>query len=435
MTIAENSLAPIIKVPGNLEDVRRTVQDITAHTYQTPAPVQVFRQGARTMVSAALPVRVLTKVLTTEAADRNRPAEHALTRTNRPFMKDHCNVIADYLRKALTREESYIIPPLTLNALDVEGQAQIYIPDGPNPSNNGYMILPDEATIRITDGQHRFKAIVQVAGELSGTPEGQRFSDDSVLVMMTLSSSIDQVHQDFADAGRTKALPPSLLAAYDTRQPANNAAMQIAKQVRLLKGRVDSTGNSISKSSPYVFLGNQVLQFVKHSLTGTTGTKDAQFTEQAEAAFTNGESLARWVKSRVAFLNAMTEIIPDWNEIAQLPQPGGPDSEDVLQKTKEVKQRQNVPMNGAFLTALGLVSHKVLKGATSDDKDETTWMEELRETLEPFRQIDWRRQADIWDGTIIIGGDKVRTQAPAVKGAAERMLGLLTPGEESSLVS
>ena len=433
MTPIENGSAHIIEVPGTLEDVLRKVQDITAHTYQNIAPVQVFRQGDRTMVSTAIPVKRLTNILIAESAERNRTAENALQSTNRPFMKDHCNVIVDYLRKALVRNESYIIPPLTLNAIDVEGQAKIYVPEGQAPSANGYMILPDEATIRITDGQHRFQAIAQVEKDLSGTSEGRRFANDSVVVMMTLSNSIAQVHQDFADAGRTKALPPSLLAAYDTRQPANNVAMHITEQVPLLNGRVNSTGNSVSKTSPFIFLNSQVLHFVKHSLTGTAGTKDAQFAEQAEDAFNNPEGRDRWIKSRVAFLNVMTEIIPDWGEIAQLSPPHGPDSADVMQKTKDVKQRQNVPMNGAFLNALGLVSHTVLEGATTDDnatKDEAAWIEELREELSPFRQIDWTRKADIWDGNIVVGRDKIRTQGPAVKGAAENMLALLDKAQQ-----
>lgn len=428
MTTTDKGNGPIEYVGGTLEEVRRKVQDIVAHTYQSTAPVQVFRQGDRVMVSAALPIKMLIKTLVAESAERNRTADVARRYTNRPFLKDHCDVIADYLRKTLQQGDSYIIPPLTLNALDAAGHSKIYVPKGDMPSNSGYMILPDEAAIRITDGQHRFHAIKQVAEELRGTDVGDKFLNDSVLVMMTLSDNIAQVHQDFADAGRTKSLPPALLAAYDTRQPANNAAMQISERVPLLNGRVNSTGTSVSKTSPYVFLTSQVLQFVKHSLTGTTGVKDGQFNQQAEAAFSNKEALSRWVTSRTAFLKIMSEIIPDWNEIAKLSPPDGPDSEDVLQKTKAVKQRQQVPMNGAFLNALGLVSHQILYGATSEenaDKDEAVWMEELRQTLEPLRQVNWRRDADIWNGNIVIGRDKIRTQAPAVKGAAENMLALL----------
>ncbi len=230
-------------------------------------------------------------------------------------------------------------------------------------------------------------------------------------------------------AGKTRALPPSLLAVWDTRQPANRAVLDISDRVNLLKGRVDSTSTSIGKSSPFIFLSNQVRQFVKSSLTGNVSPGDPQFTEQAEAALSNKESRERWVKSRVAFLNIMTEVVPDWNEIAQLPPPGGPNAADVVQRTKDIRQRQNVPMNGAFLTTLGIVSHKTLKEATSAHKDEAEWMQELRQMLQPFYNISWERSAKIWNGNIVVGDNKgnykIRTQAPAVKGAAVEMLNML----------
>ena len=88
--------------------------------------------------------------------------------------------------------------------------------------------------------------------------------------------------------------------------------MSIIERASLLKGRVDATSNSVGKSSPFVFLVNQVRQFVKHSLTGSTTANENNFGEQAIAALANPESQERWVRSRVAFLNAMTEIVPDW---------------------------------------------------------------------------------------------------------------------------
>ena len=252
--------------------------------------------------------------------------------------------------------------------------------------------------------------------------------------MMTLSNTMSQVHQDFADAGRTKALPPALLAAYDTRHPANNAAARIAEETPLLRGRINSTGTAVGKSSAQIFLSSQILQFVKHCLTGAVSVNDAQFIEQAEASFTNRESLERWVKAHVALLDVMCEIIPDWGEIAQLSPPDSNDSAAVTQRTKEIKQRLNVPMTGAFLNALGLVAHHVLCDATDNenaDKDAAAWREELKQSLAPLREVDWSRKAEIWDGNIVVAGDKIRTQAPAVKGAADKMTALLNQDSQS----
>ncbi len=412
----------VIRIQGTIDDVRRHVQDITSETFQTLVPVQIFKQGNRTMVNTVLPIKLLNRTVMRQSARKGDTAEKALTATNRPVVPEHQKGIAAYLEKAVMKEQDYIIPPLTLNST---ADVKIYAPMGDSASNSGYMILPDEATIHITDGQHRFLAIGDAIERLRGTLHGAKFENSGVPVMMTLSSDTAQVHQDFADAGKTKALPPSLLAIWDTRQPANHAVLQISERVPLLKDRVDATSASIGKSSPFIFLANQVRQFVKHSLTGATSTKEQQFADEAEHALGNTESMERWVTARVAFLKAMTEIVPDWDEIAKLSPPGGEDSDSVVQKTKEIRQRLNVPVNGAFLTALGLVSHDLLKEATSTDKDEVTWMEELREKLRPFRQIDWSRQSDTWEGNIVIGRDKIRTQGPAVKGAAENMLALL----------
>ena len=279
------------------------------------------------------------------------------------------------------------------------------MPEGQEAVNSGYAVLPDEVAIHITDGQHRFIGIDKVARDTRGTSHGESFMNTGVPFMMTIEADTNQVHQDFADAGRTKALPPSLLAVYDTRQPANAAVMTIIEQVLLLKGRVDATSTSVGKSSSFVFLVNQVRQFVKHSLTGSTTSNEIAFGEEALAAMTNRESRDRWIRSRVAFLNAMTEIVPDWNEVAQLSPPGGADSATVLQRTKDIRQRQNVPLNGAFLTTLGLLSHHLLRDFTSVDISEAEMTERLQETLQPSTVSTGR--AAVHSGT--------GTSSPAVK--------------------
>ena len=408
----------IVQVPGVLEDARQKATSIAIETHREPSPVRIFKQGDRDMISGVLPVRVLTRILYYNSADKGETAGKALTATNRPVIKDHWMAFASYLTKALEKGEPFIIPPLTLNST---GTLQIYVPDGHEATNSGYAVLPDEMSIHITDGQHRFIGIKKVAEDTRGTPHGDRFMNTGVPFMMTIEANTNQVHQDFADAGRTKALPPSLLAVYDTRQPANAAVMSIIDNVPLLKDRVDATSTSVGKSSPFVFLVNQVRQFVKHSLTGSTGTNETSFAEQAAAAMTNQESRDRWIRSRVAFLNVMTEIVPDWNEVAQLSPPGGSDAATVLQRTKEIKLKQNVPLNGAFLTTLGLLSHAVLRDITSTNIGEVETMEYLREVLEPLNGIDWSRNGPIWDENIVTGG-KIRTQAPAVKAASQKML-------------
>ena len=412
----------INRIQGTLEDARQRALEVVAETSREMMPVRIFTQGQREMLSGVMPVRVLIRNLAHNAAKKGGTAETALDATNRPVIDDHWKGFARYLIRSIEKGENYIIPPLTLNST---GETQIFVPANESKVDTGYMVLPDETTIYITDGQHRFLGIQQVADELRGTAESSNFMNMGVPVMITIESDTAQVHQDFADAGKTKALPPSLLAVYDTRQPANHVVMEITRQLPLLNGRVDATSTQVSKSSQFLFLANQVRQFVKHSLTGVTGANDVQFAEQADAALSNNSSMKRWTTTRLAFLRVMTEIVPDWKEIGSLPAPGGPDSANVVQKTKEVKLRQRVPVSGAFLNAVGLVSFEVLKEACAIDRDEEAWVTDLREKLEPLHSINWERSAEIWNGNIVVGGDKLRTQAPAVKGAAKAMLKVL----------
>ena len=413
--------AALTIVPGTSDDARARAAVVAAETNREIVPVRVFDQGDRTMLSGVLPVRVLTRVLDHNASTRGTAAARALNIRNRPVANDHVRAIKSYILHAIEKQERYIVPPVTLNST---GSVEIMVPEGDYTPTTGYAVFPDEASVHITDGQHRYLAIRQVVDELRGTPEGDNFMRTGVPFMMTIESDLNQVHQDFADAGRSKPLPSSLLAVYDTRQPANRAVMEIGERVRLLRGRIDATSSTLSVTSPFVFLVNQVRQFIKASLTGSPTASEQTFANSAENTIAIPESYKRWVQSRVAFLNVMTEIIDDWKELAELPQPGGADAAEVLVRTKAIREQKRVSMSAAFLNALGVVSYEVLKNTTSDDVDQEQLEEILRVNLEPLRQVDWDRSADIWNGNLVVDGG-IRTQTPAIKTAAGKLMELL----------
>ncbi len=411
----------ITRVPGTPDEARTHAAIIATDTNREVVPVRIFEQADRTMLSGVLPVRVLVRVLAHNAAIKGVAASRALTAGNRPVDNNHVRGIAAYLRRAIEKKENYIIPSLTLNST---GSVEVFAPEGDYSPLTGYAVLPDEASVYITDGQHRYLAIKQVVDELRGTPAGDKFMQAGVPIMVTIESNTSQVHQDFADAGKTKPLPSSLLAVYDTRQPANAAVMEIGERTPLLRGRIDATSSTLSVNSPFIFLVNQVRQFVKSSLTGSPTVSEDSFAKHADAAMTNPEARERWVRSRVAFLNVMTQIIEDWSEIAKMPLPGGPESSDVLNRTKTIRERKRVTMTAAFLNTLGVVSHNVLKETTGETVDQAKLESELHAKLEPFRDIEWERSAEIWAGNLVVEG-KIRTQTPALKAAADKLMHLL----------
>ena len=424
MVSTNHAEAALTVVPGTSDDARARAAVVAAETNREIVPVRVFDQGERRMLSGVLPVRVLTRVLDHNASTRGTAAARALNIRNRPVTSDHVRAIKSYLLRAIESQERYIIPPVTLNST---GSVEIMVPEGDYTPTTGYAVFPDEASVHITDGQHRYLAIRQVVDELRGSPEGDSFMRTGVPFMMTIESDLNQVHQDFADAGRTKPLPSSLLAVYDTRQPANRAVMEIGERVKLLNGRIDATSSTLSVNSPFVFLVNQVRQFVKASLTGSPTVSEQAFANRAENTIAIPESYKRWVQSRVAFLNVMTEIIPDWNQLAELPQPGGADATEVLARTKAIREQGPVSMAAAFLNALGVVSYEVLKDATSDATSQEELEDAIRAKLEPLKEVDWKRSADIWQGNLVVD-NRIRTQTPAIKAAAGKLMEILADG-------
>lgn len=419
--IGSEATATLKKVSGTAEDARMRAITVAADTNREVTPVRVFEQGNRTMVSGVLPVRVIVRVLAYNAVDKGQAAQKAFNTFNRPKDPQHVKQIALYLRRAIENGENYIIPSLTLNS---KSNVEVYLPEGDYTPTTGWAVFPDEASVHITDGQHRYLAISEVVNQLRGTPDGEKFMRAGVPVMMTIESDLAQVHQDFADAGRTKPLPSSLLAVYDTRQPANLAVVEIGEQARLLKGRIDATSSTLGGRSPFVFLVNQVRQFVKASLTGSPSLAEAPFSAQAENALGNPEARKRWVASRVIFLDVMTDLIPDWKDLSELPEPGGADSAEVVDRTRAIRELKNVPLTAAFLSTLGLVSHQLLADATSNTVDRACLKEELLTRLEPLRNVNWSRSAEIWSDNLVFDG-KIRNQTPAVKAASQKLLSLL----------
>ncbi len=415
--VTTDGLGAIIhEVEGTADAAKLRAQEIALDTHHEVLPVRVFRQGPRTVLSGVLPIRVLCRVLQYHATDKGTTAADAVNTLNRPVIREHVRVIEEYLLRAIQKNDKFIIPGMTLNA--TKG-IEVYLPRGMAGAVTGYAVLPDEAALQITDGQHRFLAIRNVVDKMRGTEEGDRFMNDGVPIMITVEEDLSQIHQDFADAGKTKPLPPSLLSVYELRQPSNKAVFELCNKVPLFKERIDATSKNLSILSSWLFLVNQVRQYVKTGLTGTPSLPDPAFAKHAQDAISDPSAFNRWVERQVIFLKVLTDIIPEWKKIADLPKPKGPEGDKVYAAMKEIRATRSVSLSAAALNALGLLSFRVLK----DLEDVKTGSLEvtLVQTLEPLRSISWDRSDAFWQGNIV-EGDKIKTQTPNIKAAAQKLI-------------
>ena len=140
---------------------------------------------------------------------------------------------------------------------------------------------------------------------------------DGVAVMITCETDNAQIHQDFADCSKTKALPPSQVAVYDLRNPANRLVRDVEQQCPLFKAKIDATSVTLSKNSTALFLANQLRQFVKTWLVGSYQYADAAFEARTRELLPDDETYAKTLGAFVDYVKYLTSVIPDLGENRQ----------------------------------------------------------------------------------------------------------------------
>lgn len=382
-----------------LEEAQTLAGAEAANTGGFPVPVVVFRQGSRFHLTGALPMIWLKSRLEARSAPRRGSLLDTRSALNRPEIEEHTRAIANYLKENF--RGPYIIPPLTLN---IQQQVNLYTVDFPSRFWPGYLVIPATAKLAITDGQHRRSGIIAAIDEM---PEEQsdEFNRDAVAVMITCEDDIKQVHQDFADCSKTKSLPASMLAVYDMRNIANRLVVDLAEQCQLFRGRIDTTSKTLSKRSTFLFLANQVRQLVKELIVGSYAVPDQEFERLARERLSKDSQFQDALDKFSEYIDHLSEAIPVWKEIARLP-----DSIEAG-KIREFRGQGWVCLTATGLNLIGRVGYRLF--SVNAEKNWKPYADKLA-------LLDWRREAEIWQGNIVLD-NKIVTQQAGLKGALPKV--------------
>ena len=429
MIEATSNLVTLKRFP-TLEEAQRAAGSEAANTGALSIPVVAFRQGQRTVVTGALPMSWVRNRLESRSAKSARKGgsmHDTEASWNRPELPEHSQAIAKYIIE--NYKTSYIIPPLSLN---IQHSVHLYIPDYPSEFLPGYLVIPGSAKLAITDGQHR-KTGITLAMDQMDEASAATFGSDAVSVMITCETDLNQIHQDFADCSKTKPLPPSLLAVYDRRNPANRLVSDLERSCPLFKGRIDPNSKSLSKKSTFLFLANQLRQLVKELLAGSYALADADFEKRAMELLGQDDQYNRAVQIFAEYINYLSGFskdsskpddvsaaswLPDsstgaiavWHEIAKLPS-GGLEISQIPVKRDEGW----ICLTATGLNIIGRIGHKLFTNGELRNK----WKEYAGRMGDP-QVVDWKRSAKMW-GDNIIQGNRLLTQQVPVRHAYEEV--------------
>lgn len=367
------------------EAAQSAAAQFSSNTFGQVCPVIIFRQGSRMCASTSIPVGIAVNILKTNPVDKKAHLDAVKLSYNRPIDKDHVKSVSSYITKAITEGEKYILPSLTVTATK---QQHIFTV---NPLSNsftqvGYLVVSlRDSSLIVTDGQHRLKGLEKALQELEGELE-DKLNSDGLPIMFSFESELNQVHQDFADCSKTKALPKSMIAVYDRRVPANGLILDIIEKCKLFTdGRTDSTSVSLSKKSNCLVLTNSIRNLLKALFKGNHSMADKAFDTFANQHLTDPVSYSKYLDKAVFALNILTEKSPVLNAIADIPR--GPER----QQLTEYREK--------YLLANPLGLSLACKAIYQYSLFNEDGLEEFIEAL--ATKIDWRKEAEIWRGNVI----------------------------------
>lgn len=375
-----------------LEEARRQASEAAADVSGITFPCVYFKQGRRILLSGALSIGFIRSRLDYASAPKKGNVAAAQGAMNRPLDDPHAENIAKYL--AENHKAKYILPPLTLN---VQQNIDVFTTNISSELKSAIVLLPLTTTLSITDGQHRKKAIDR-AQYLLSADDLQYFDRDSIAVMIVCESEISQIHQDFADCSKTKALAPSQLAVYDRRNPANALVLQIAETCPLFKDKIDATSKTLGKKSVSLFLTNQVRQLVKELLVGSYAEPDDMFQANAVKLLkgTDQTEFKERLTWCVEYVNTVTAAIPILNQVANL------DAKTQLGKIPQLRAEGWICLTATGLNIIGRVGHALFTD------QHNSW----KTMAMKLGAIDWSRNAAIWQTNIVQGGKLLTQQTP-----------------------
>ncbi len=384
------------------EDTFRAAAEEAATSMATIAPAILYGQGKRSYMTTAFPLRYIAERVRIDNLARGGDAhEHY----NRPLLPEHHRAITAYL----TSQDDYVLPPLSLC---LQEPIHCHVPKTSSTVKLGVVVLPTSVVYNITDGQHR------VQGIRNALMQKEALGGDGIGVTIVIEGDMEIIHQLFYDCAQSRPVPQSLLTAYDHRDMLARLVRAVEREVEVFRGRVEQVSKSVGKSSINLFTLNQLRIAVAEILTGDSAQATVSLKKDMTKMLGSSEAVDEHMKYVVDFFNFFSLSNSEWSQIL-----GAGDPALGTVDTNLLRHRF-VHCTGTGLTVIGRMGYYIRNYPSSE-------RERLIEAL--ARDVDWTRDADIWQGSVVISG-RMSAQRAAVETAVTKlknMLGIpLTPGEE-----
>jgi len=347
----------------------------------------LFQQGGRLNLALAMTMADLGNLVRRDSAAVRGDLRSGV---NRPLMPDHVKTIESYLVNNV--DTGYILPSVTLT---VDSDLSVYTMRSPSSLLAAWVVLRSDTRFLVTDGQHRLVALTGLSeskGRVTGAlAQRSDLASDGVAVHLIFEKNTERIHQDFADAARTKQIPPSMLAAYNMREPFNKVLSQIVASSDLLRDRVDMSSKTLAKRSQKLFLLNQIRGFLKELIMGDYAAAEEAVARVAAEQLQTPEQRDAATKRAVELIATLSSQMKPWMDIVELPD-GGPEANKIPAFREEF-----LNMTATGLNIIGRIGHIVFNNAAADPHLRSDYFGRLA-------GLDWKKSDRFWSGNVIAEG-------------------------------
>jgi DGQHR domain-containing protein len=275
--LADINIPPHVKVQSadSFESLmseigRRSVMGYAGESFFGTA----FVQGSRLQFTTAMPIQKMVEVSKIDRSRKKDKVLDVMEHANRPQESSHAKQVRSYLLNTACTGDKFILPAFTFNygvGLDDDDPIATLIlfaneGDGTN-AWPAILLLPQGAKLDTTDGAHRRSQIDQILGDGKINVDAKEaLKRNAVDVKIVFENSRSDSHQDFADCGKAKAIPKSLVATFDVRDARNARSRQLVTHVPFLSSYVDATASNVNLSgkSRMIWSMSAVRMFVAH---------------------------------------------------------------------------------------------------------------------------------------------------------------------------
>lgn len=269
--------------------------------------------------------------------------------------------VPEMVRYLVENPSTYVFSAITAS---IDGDAKFTPIRATTDDQVGVLAVPMTSKIIINDGQHR-RAAIEAALE-----ESPSLADETIAVVLFHDRGLSRCQQMFADLNRYAIRPSrSLSVLYDHRDDQALLAKLVVRRLPGLSDLVEMERSSLSPRSKALFTLSAIYTATSALLTDIDiDGSDAR----AEAA--------------AKFWGDVVEQMPQWEQVRRGALTAGALRDGYIHS------------HGVVLHALGRVGNTILKFRTKG-----------KTPLNGLRDIDWRREAPIWEGRAVVAGRMSKT--------------------------